>query len=191
MFISSLRQQMKAIKVIIHVFFRASKNEREFFIQFYSSFYRQLYRFMMENASLGESDVNLTDEIITEHLTEAEIAYEICQLVGARSCRRAVKTALKMDNLINIEKKTYADLLSLPKKHYLECTLVPILINGITHVAQERPPCPIKTLAVFLLKNKNFYETDAEIEAESKPSANVAKSRSKIAAFVSRLSTRT
>ncbi|CAH1105881.1 unnamed protein product [Psylliodes chrysocephalus] len=122
-----------------------------------------------------------------QHFTEKEIANEVCQLAGARSIRKTVRMALKMESPNNIERKSYADLLCLPTKMYLESTLVPALINGIAHVERVRPVSPIKTLAVFLLKNKSFYETEAEIEADSKVGSGASKSKSRIAAMASKI----
>ncbi|XP_073989085.1 protein dpy-30 homolog [Rhodnius prolixus] len=59
----------------------------------------------------------------------------------------------------NPPKKTKVDLQSLPTRQYLDQTVVPILLQGLSLLAKERPPDPISYLAAYLLKNKGQYET--------------------------------
>ncbi|NP_001290598.1 protein dpy-30 homolog [Esox lucius] len=60
----------------------------------------------------------------------------------------------------NTEKvsKQKVDLQSLPTRAYLDQTVVPILLQGLSVLAKERPPNPIEYLAAFLLKNKSQFE---------------------------------
>lgn len=60
----------------------------------------------------------------------------------------------------NAEKvsKQKVDLQSLPTRAYLDQTVVPILLQGLSVLAKERPPNPIEFLAAFLLKNKSQFE---------------------------------
>lgn len=70
-------------------------------------------------------------------------------------------------------KKTRVDLSSLPTRQYLDQTVVPILMQGLSYLAKERPPEPISALAAYLLKHKSTYEPSSESssqEAERKPS---------------------
>ncbi|PVD25754.1 hypothetical protein C0Q70_13414 [Pomacea canaliculata] len=55
-------------------------------------------------------------------------------------------------------KRSKVELQSLPTRAYLDQTVVPILLQGMSVLAKERPPNPIEFLAAFLLKNKNQYE---------------------------------
>jgi protein dpy-30 len=55
-------------------------------------------------------------------------------------------------------KKTKVDLASLPTRAYLDQTIVPILLQGMSVLAKERPPNPIEYLASYLLKNKDKFE---------------------------------
>jgi len=55
-------------------------------------------------------------------------------------------------------KKPKVDLQSLPIRAYLDQTIVPILLQGMSIVAKERPPNPIEYLATYLLKNKDKYD---------------------------------
>lgn len=69
-------------------------------------------------------------------------------------------------------KKTRVDLSSLPTRQYLDQTVVPILMQGLSYLAKERPPEPINALAAYLLKHKSTYEPPAESapqEGERKP----------------------
>ncbi|KAK7103544.1 protein dpy-30 homolog [Littorina saxatilis] len=54
-------------------------------------------------------------------------------------------------------KRARVDLQSLPTRAYLDQTVVPILLQGMSVLSKERPPNPIEFLAAFLLKNKNQY----------------------------------
>lgn len=44
---------------------------------------------------------------------------------------------------------------SLPHDQYLAQTIMPVLYQGMKLVATERPECPIKSLALFMLKNQD------------------------------------
>jgi protein dpy-30 len=55
-------------------------------------------------------------------------------------------------------KKMKIDLQSLPVRAYLDQTVVPVLLQGMSVLAKERPPNPIEYLATYLLKNKDKFE---------------------------------
>jgi len=55
-------------------------------------------------------------------------------------------------------KRPKVDLQSLPTRAYLDQTVVPILLQGMSALSKERPPNPIEYLAAYLLKNKNQFE---------------------------------
>lgn len=55
-------------------------------------------------------------------------------------------------------KKLKVDLQSLPVRAYLDQTVVPILLQGMSVLAKERPPNPIEYLSTYLLKNKDKFE---------------------------------
>ncbi|KAE8751915.1 hypothetical protein FOCC_FOCC001392 [Frankliniella occidentalis] len=57
------------------------------------------------------------------------------------------------------QKKSRIDLQSLPTRQYLDQTVVPILIQGLTTLSKERPSDPISFLASYLMKNKAQFET--------------------------------
>jgi protein dpy-30 len=61
-------------------------------------------------------------------------------------------------NESNNMKKIKVDLQSLPVRAYLDQTVVPILLQGMSVLAKERPPNPIEYLATYLLKNKEKFE---------------------------------
>merc|ERR1712212_758347 len=54
-------------------------------------------------------------------------------------------------------KRARVDLQSLQTRAYLDQTVVPILLQGMSVLSKERPPNPIEFLAAFLLKNKSQY----------------------------------
>ncbi|CAH0386534.1 unnamed protein product [Bemisia tabaci] len=55
-------------------------------------------------------------------------------------------------------KKSRVDFQSLPTRQYLDQTVVPILLKGLSTLAKQRPPDPIAFLADFLVKNKSSYD---------------------------------
>ncbi|CAF1124198.1 unnamed protein product [Didymodactylos carnosus] len=52
---------------------------------------------------------------------------------------------------------TLADIQAFPTLAYFNHTVIPIIIEGLTQVAKERPPKPIEYLACFLIKNKERF----------------------------------
>ncbi|CAH0560091.1 unnamed protein product [Brassicogethes aeneus] len=67
-----------------------------------------------------------------------------------------------MDSQDSLSKKSRVDLSSLPTRQYLDQTVVPVLMNGLSYLAKERPTEPITALANYLLKHKNMYESGSE-----------------------------
>lgn len=60
-----------------------------------------------------------------------------------------------VENEVNTEEssKRNVDLQSLPTHAYLDQTIVPILLRGLTVLAKDRPQNPTEFLASYLLKN--------------------------------------
>jgi len=56
------------------------------------------------------------------------------------------------------QKKTKNNLQSLSSRAYLEQTVVPVVMDGMSALAKERPPNPIEFMASYLLKHKNELE---------------------------------
>ncbi|XP_017775714.1 PREDICTED: protein dpy-30 homolog [Nicrophorus vespilloides] len=59
-------------------------------------------------------------------------------------------------------KKSRVDLSSLPTRQYLDQTVVPILLQGLSYLAKERPADPIPSLANYLLKHKGSYDSSPQ-----------------------------
>ena len=55
-------------------------------------------------------------------------------------------------------KKPKVDLQSIPTRQYLDTTVVPILLQGLSAIAKERPPKPIAYLANFLQEKSVEYD---------------------------------
>jgi len=55
-------------------------------------------------------------------------------------------------------KKSRMDMKGLDTRQYLDQTIVPILLQGLTALSKERPPDPINYLAAYLLKHKSKFE---------------------------------
>lgn len=54
--------------------------------------------------------------------------------------------------------KQIVDLQSLPTRAYLDQTVVPVLQQGLSMLAKERPDNPIEFLAAHLLQNKTHID---------------------------------
>jgi len=66
--------------------------------------------------------------------------------------------ATEKENGETAAKRPKVDLQSLPTRAYLDKTVVPILLQGMSVLAKERPPNPIEYLAAYLLKNKGQFD---------------------------------
>jgi len=64
------------------------------------------------------------------------------------------ETSTKDDVTTNKQK---SDVSTLPTRAYLDQTVVPILLQGMSQIARERPAKPISFLAEYLLNNKEKY----------------------------------
>jgi protein dpy-30 len=53
--------------------------------------------------------------------------------------------------------KQKTDLSTLPTRAYLDQTVVPILLQGMSQLARDRPAKPIEQLALYLQQNKEKY----------------------------------
>lgn len=53
--------------------------------------------------------------------------------------------------------KQKADVSTLPTRAYLDQTVVPILLQGMSQLARDRPGKPIEQLALYLQQNKEKY----------------------------------
>lgn len=70
----------------------------------------------------------------------------------------------------NNSRKSRIDLNALPTRQYLDQTVVPILLQGLSALAKERPPDPINYLAAYLLKNKNTFDNSTAGSNNNAPS---------------------
>jgi len=57
----------------------------------------------------------------------------------------AEKAAMGMQNKMNLQ--------TAPIRTYLDSTVVPVLLQGLSALVKERPPNPVEFLATFLLQN--------------------------------------
>lgn len=74
-----------------------------------------------------------------------------------------------MENPEEFPKKHRVDLSSLPTRQYLDQTVVPILLQGLSYLAKERPVDPVAALGNFLLKHKaSSNSPDDSPDAEKK-----------------------
>jgi len=64
------------------------------------------------------------------------------------------------DNGEGDSKKPRVDLQAIPTRQYLDQTVVPIVLQGLSAVAKERPADPLEFLANFLLKNRPATNID-------------------------------
>lgn len=64
----------------------------------------------------------------------------------------------KEPNKENQNKKSKADLVKLPIRQYMDATVVPSLLIGLSTLAKERPPKPLEFLGKFLLQKSKEQE---------------------------------
>ncbi len=70
-----------------------------------------------------------------------------------------IEKIIENENDLANTKKQKVDLSSLPIRAYLDQTVVPILLQGMSILAKERPPNPIEYLGTYLLKNKDKFDS--------------------------------
>lgn len=58
---------------------------------------------------------------------------------------------------------------SILKQEYLETTVMPLVLEGLSWIIKERPNDPVEHLAMFLLKNNNHGKQEEEVKEEPKP----------------------
>lgn len=68
-----------------------------------------------------------------------------------------------------------ADMSTLTTRMYLDQTVVPVLMSGLTALAKERPADPIPFLADFLLKNKDKYVNLAATTSAGSVGGNIVQ----------------
>lgn len=114
------------------------------------------------------SPVNPEQAMETE--TEAAPAEAAADPAPAEAAPPAEAPAAPLQDIVKGEKEDAAktpkivELQSLPTRAYLDQTIVPILLGGLSTLAKERPPNPIEYLAAYLLKNKDEFKNGASKE---------------------------
>jgi protein dpy-30 len=74
------------------------------------------------------------------------------------SMDQQVADSNKVNNdLSTTGEKQKTDLSTLPTRAYLDQTVVPILLQGMSQLARDRPAKPIEQLALYLQQNKEKY----------------------------------
>merc|ERR1711972_688062 len=63
----------------------------------------------------------------------------------AEEGKAAEKAAMAVQNKMNLQ--------TAPIRTYLDSTVVPVLLQGLSALVKERPPNPVEFLATFLLQN--------------------------------------
>ena len=65
--------------------------------------------------------------------------------VGSTPFAAALKANDDVQNAMHVQ--------SLPIRAYLDTTVVPVLLDGMSALVKERPPNPVEWLATYLIKN--------------------------------------
>lgn len=87
-----------------------------------------------------------------EDITDSAPAPEV-----APPAQQDVSDALKASD----EVQSTMHVQSLPIRAYLDTTVVPILLDGMSALVKERPPNPVEWLATYLIKNNPQGSTQA------------------------------
>ena len=74
---------------------------------------------------------------------------------GGAACpsRHSRSPPLPRSRRANDEVQSTMHVQSLPIRAYLDTTVVPILLDGMSALVKERPPNPVEWLATYLIKN--------------------------------------
>ena len=93
---------------------------------------------------------------LTERANETDSGAS--SLNGYASEKASVADSLEQQpSDLSMRVKEKADLSTLPTRVYLDQTVVPILLQGMSQLARERPSKPIERLASYLQLNKDKY----------------------------------
>ncbi|KAK1803053.1 hypothetical protein P4O66_021587 [Electrophorus voltai] len=96
------------------------------------------------------------DQTMEQHTPVAENPHAEYGLT--ENIQRIVESEKTNADKVTKQKVDLQTLQTLPTRAYLDQTVVPILLQGLSVLAKERPPNPIEFLATFLLKNKSQFE---------------------------------
>ncbi|XP_022258129.1 protein dpy-30 homolog isoform X2 [Limulus polyphemus] len=109
---------------------------------------------------MSQTEKTSDAHVVTESIAASAVSSEDVQKIVA-----AEKEASESQS-----KKPRVDLQNLPTRQYLDTTVVPILLQGLSALAKERPPDPIEYLAAYLLKNKSQFEQGCILNGQSSSS---------------------
>lgn len=82
----------------------------------------------------------MTEEEEVKQVENPEVDSSIIQ-----ETERLEQLAMNLSNAIPVR--------SLPKQEYLQATVIPLLLEGMSWIIKERPEDPVENLAMFLIKN--------------------------------------
>ncbi|CAH0554391.1 unnamed protein product [Brassicogethes aeneus] len=105
---------------------------------------------VLTEASSGDSQPNIAEEYC--HLIENPNYCNIMKSVLKLTSQNDAKDTEKPEGLEDPERS------KLTNREYLEDTILPILMCGLTHICNVRPPDPIYGLAAYIVKNKEVYQ---------------------------------
>jgi len=118
-----------------------------------------------------EAPANTEQAMETESAPAPEVAAaDAAPAAETEQAPPAEAPAAPLQDIVKGEKEDAAkspkivELQSLPTRAYLDQTIVPILLGGLSTLAKERPPNPIEYLAAYLLKNKEEFKDDGAKE---------------------------
>ncbi|XP_076306110.1 uncharacterized protein LOC143222873 [Tachypleus tridentatus] len=113
-----------------------------------------------ESTKFSQTEKTSDAHVVTENVAAGAVSSEDVQKIVA-----AEKEVGESQS-----KKPRVDLQNFPTRQYLDITVVPILLQGLSALAKERPPDPIEYLAAYLLKNKSQFEQGSILNGQSSSS---------------------
>lgn len=105
-------------------------------------------------AEEAESKETAVEEEGPAHVTESKEEQPEApapEPAAAKDVAAEEETASAEKAADNVQQKM--DAMSLPIRAYLDQTVVPILLQGMSALVKERPPNPVEWLAAYLIKN--------------------------------------
>eukprot|EP01138_Halocafeteria_seosinensis_P010871 gb/GECG01011104.1/.p1 GENE.gb/GECG01011104.1/~~gb/GECG01011104.1/.p1 ORF type:complete len:173 (+),score=45.02 gb/GECG01011104.1/:1-519(+) len=103
----------------------------------------------MENKESNSQQQQQTEATSGSSNEQASTQADVAQALGVSSSQGS-STAKAVHSTADGQNN---NLQTLPVRQYLDQTVVPLLLQGLTQLAKERPPRPVEYLAHYLLEN--------------------------------------
>ena len=104
--------------------------------------------------------LTMSDTILENQQNTAEKNNEnepLSSTNGNDTEKNSTNEPIEQQQMDSTNGKQKPDLSTLPTRAYLDQTVVPVLLQGMSQLARDRPAKPIESLALYLQQNKEKY----------------------------------